>query len=98
LQDPVSFEDPAGIGVDHEDGLAAGIEQDAVGRFLADPRNRQQPAARFRQIAGEHRVEVAPEAPAQHLEKRPEPPCLDPVVPRRPDQFFQLRRVEAVKR
>ena len=64
-QNPVPVEDAPRVGVDHEDGSPAGIEQDAVGGFLPDSRNIQKPTPRFEEIPGQHRGQVAPEPFAQ---------------------------------
>jgi len=93
-ENPVPFEDSPGVGVDHEEGPFAGIEQDAVGRLLPDPRNGQKPPPRFEEIPGKHRGQVTPEVLAQRREKGFQPLCLDPEESRRTNQFLQVSVIE----
>lgn len=90
LQNPVSLENTPGVGIDHENGSLCGIEQDAVGGLFPDSRNRQQPPARFAKIPGEHPAQVCPEIFTQCRKKGFQPPGLDPVAPRRPNQLLQV--------
>ncbi len=61
-QQPQAGEEAAGIGIDHEGGAAAGVEENGVGGLRADPLQGEQIATDRVQVAGEHGSKIAAEA------------------------------------
>jgi len=97
LEDPVPRQDSTGVRIDNKHRPAPRVEEHAVGRFFADSRDLQETLSRRQQIPGKHPPQIAIELVAKHLEKSLEPSCLDPEIPRLPDQACKDFVVQAVQ-
>lgn len=83
LHEPVPTQYSARVGVHHEDGFLAGVEENVVGRFGADPVDREELLAQGFQRTAAHPLYTAPVLLDQVGTKTPEAPGLHPEKTRR---------------
>lgn len=94
----VAFEDAARVGVDGEDGMIAGVEQDGVGSFGADAVDGEELFAKEGSGSGEHFVERALVMAAQKLDKGFEFAGLLAEIAGRANQLGKTRERNAFER
>ena len=85
-QQPVPAEDPAGIGVHHEDRMPRRVEHDGVGRLRTDPVHGQEPFAQFSGMLVQHSGRTAPIAGGKEVGEMGKSLRLDIVISARPDE------------
>ncbi len=93
----VTGENAAGVGVDHEAGQTASVEQDAVRGFGPDPMDGEESLACNGGRPGQEVVEVPLVFLNQRVKERLEPPGLDAGASGRADKSGQLLVGETVE-
>lgn len=76
ISEPVALEDAAGVGVDYENGMPAGIKKDTVGRFRADAAEVEELFAKALGWRGEQSIERAGVLGKKKIDKALESFCL----------------------
>ncbi len=91
----MAFEDAAGVSVDYEDGMFAGVEKNGVGGFGADAAQREELIAQNRRWSGEHAGKGAAVECIQKVHEGLESLCFLPKITRRTEEASEPRGVRA---
>src|SRR4051794_20605445 len=88
----MAFEDAASVGVDHEDFVLTGVEQDGVGGFRGNAVQREEFRAKFRSGPREHYCQRAVVVVIKMGDEDLEPSGLLTEVSGGTDVLFELRQ------
>lgn len=94
----MSYEDPVRVGVDYETGMAAGVEEEAIGRLGADAVDAKQSLSNRGPIAAEQEVEPAVAFDDEDMEESVQPTGFDIRVAGGADELCELTGGESVQR
>jgi len=84
------LKNPFRVSIDHETGMSARVQQQAVCRFRPDAMDGQQSLANHRSFSSKKLFQITIERLYEHAQEGTQPARLDIEITGRPDQFRQF--------